>query len=163
MRSLTALALGMVLAGLPPVQRANKPGADPQTIETTHVKITTSTGAIVDNTIPLLVDVVPKPRMHVYAPGQEGYIAVALKLDAEPGVTTSAPQFPKPEKIFFKALNETQLVYSKPFRIIQNIAVTRTQKPSILKGSLRYQACDEKVCFVPKTVAVEWRIVPKPV
>jgi hypothetical protein len=27
----------------------------------------------------------------------------------------------------------------------------------VLKGSLRYQACDDRECYVPETVPVEWR------
>jgi len=26
----------------------------------------------------------------------------------------------------------------------------------VLRGSFRYQACDDKVCYVPETVPVEW-------
>jgi hypothetical protein len=27
----------------------------------------------------------------------------------------------------------------------------------VLKGSLRYQACDDRKCYVPETAPVEWR------
>ena len=36
------------------------------------------------------------------------------------------PRYPKAEKFFFEPLKETQLVYSKPFRITQPIVVTPT-------------------------------------
>ena len=32
----------------------------------------------------LIIDLTPKPKMHVYAPGQPGYIPVAVTLDATP-------------------------------------------------------------------------------
>jgi hypothetical protein len=27
----------------------------------------------------------------------------------------------------------------------------------VLKGAFRYQACDDRVCYPPETVPVEWR------
>jgi thiol:disulfide interchange protein DsbD len=111
----------------------------------------------------LFVDISPKPRMHVYAPGREGYIGVGLTLDANPAFTSATPQFPRAEKMFFAPLNEMQLVYTKPFRIVQPITVTPDlRKPLRVTGSLRYQACDDKVCFVPQTVGIEWTTASKP-
>ena len=148
-----------------------KPGADARTSETAQLKLTTSTGpqpAGAAEKLVLFLDIAPKPKMHVFAPGQEGYIAVALTLDGSSAFTSSPPQFPKAEKVFFKALNETQLVYSKPFRIVQEITFARgeraaptTDAPLTIKGSLRYQACDDKVCYLPKTVPIEWTVQRK--
>ena len=28
--------------------------------------------------------------------------------------------------------------------------------PVLLKGSFRYQACDDRECYIPKTVPLEW-------
>jgi DsbC/DsbD-like thiol-disulfide interchange protein len=150
-------------------QSAERPGADPHQSETKHLKLTTSVGpdTASGGKIQLLLDVVPKPKMHVYAPGQEGYITAALSLETAAGVTAGKPQFPKPEKVFFKPLNETQLVYSKPFRIVQDVAFARDAAaadrgaPVTIKGSLRYQACDDKVCYLPQTVPLQWTVAPK--
>jgi hypothetical protein len=157
---LLAMGLAALVAGWLPAQSGNGPGADPHTVETRHVKLTTSTGPAKDGRIALLLDVVPKPRMHVYAPGQDGYIVVTLTLAADPDVKASAPQFPPSEKLFLAPINETQLVYSKPFRIVQPIALTGASRTTI-KGTLRYQACDEKVCYLPQTVALEWSVGAK--
>jgi DsbC/DsbD-like thiol-disulfide interchange protein len=128
-------------------------------VETMHLKVTTtiSDKAAPGGKISLFVDVEPKPNMHVYAPGQDGYIVVTLTLEKDAAFTTATPKFPVPEKLLFEPLNETQLVYSKPFRIVQDI--TRTKKgPLTVKGTLRYQACDDKVCFRPTNVPVEWTL-----
>jgi DsbC/DsbD-like thiol-disulfide interchange protein len=55
-------------------------------------------------------------------------------------------------------LNETQHVYSKPFRITQPVVVTRDNagEPLTITGTVRYQACDDALCYVPQTVAVKW-------
>lgn len=126
-------------------------------IETMHVKVATSVKDAATRRATLVVDVEPKPRMHVYAPGQPGFIVVSLTLEKDPAFTAAAPKFPKPEKIVFAPLNETQLVYAKPFRIVQD--VTRTRRgPLTIKGTLRYQACDDTVCYRPTNVPLEWTV-----
>jgi DsbC/DsbD-like thiol-disulfide interchange protein len=131
--------------------------ADP--VETLHLKVTTSASnkPARGGQLSLFVDVEPKPSMHVYAPGQDGFIVVTLTLEKDAAFTAATPKFPTPEKLLFEPLNETQLVYSKPFRIVQDI--TRAKKgPLTIKGTLRYQACDDKVCFRPTNVPVQWTL-----
>jgi DsbC/DsbD-like thiol-disulfide interchange protein len=127
--------------------------------ETMHLKVITSVSdkPARGGQVSLFVDVEPKASMHVYAPGQDGFIVVTLTLEKDPAFTAATPKFPAPEKLVFEPLNETQLVYSKPFRIVENI--TRAKKgPLTIKGTLRYQACDDKVCFRPSSVPVEWTL-----
>jgi hypothetical protein len=95
--------------------------------------------------------------MHVYAPGQEGYIAITLTLDAAPGVTAGKAKYPAGEKYVMPALNETMLVYGKPFRITQDVTIA-ADAPRTIKGRVRYQACDDKICYLPKTIPVEWTV-----
>jgi hypothetical protein len=143
--------------------------AAPAAIETPQLTIVVSSAqgvAAPGTRVSLHVDVSPKPRMHVYAPAQKDYIPVSLTVDRSPEYTVHAPQFPAAEKFLFKPLNETQLVYSKPFRIVQDVTLART--PAVrarartpdgamaVTGTLRYQACDESVCYAPKNVPVRW-------
>ena len=130
-------------------------------IETAHLTVTVAAGAAKAGRVPLHVDVHPKERMHVYAPGQRGYIAITLTLDADAPVTLSGkPKYPAGEKVFMPALNETQLVYGKPFRITQDVTLRRSAGPGpvTVKGSLRYQACDDTICYKPTTLAVSWTL-----
>ena len=137
-------------------------GALAKPIETAHLVMTVS--ATPDSVAPgkkvtLALDVTPKPKMHVYSPGQDGYIAITLTLDANPAITTAKAKYPAGEKFFMPALNETQLVYDKPFRVTQDVTVrSRTAEPLTIKGKVRYQACDDKICYLPVTVPVEWKI-----
>ena len=109
----------------------------------------------------LFVDINPKPKMHVYSPEQKDYIPVSIALDANPAFKAERAVFPKPEKMFFAPLKETQLVYSKPFRIVQNI-VLKPQSSNVgeikITGTLRYQACDDAICYLPKDVPVSWTV-----
>jgi DsbC/DsbD-like thiol-disulfide interchange protein len=120
----------------------------------------------------LRVDVTPGPGMHVYAPGQSGYIPVALTLDATPDVRVVHPMtFPEPGTYYFAPLKETVRVYEKPFRLLQDVTLALTaslrQRAAAgetlrLTGALEYQACDDKVCYRPQTVPVEWTMTLVP-
>jgi DsbC/DsbD-like thiol-disulfide interchange protein len=132
-------------------------GVAPKAHETAHLTVTTSSSAQAGKAS-LFVDVAPKPMMHVYSPGQKGYIAITLTLDANPAFTAAKAKYPAGEKLFMKVLNETQLVYSKPFRITQDIRFVKPVPgaPLTIKGTLRYQACDDKICYLPQNVPVAW-------
>jgi DsbC/DsbD-like thiol-disulfide interchange protein len=131
--------------------------------ETRHLKITltpVTTTAVPGARVSLFVDVTPKPKMHVYAPDQKEYIPISLTLMPDDAFTAQPVKYPKPEKYFFAPLKETQLVYSKPFRIAQPVTVARTVTDPTLtvKGTLRYQACDDAICYVPQDIPVSWTI-----
>jgi DsbC/DsbD-like thiol-disulfide interchange protein len=137
--------------------------------ETAHLKLSTSVAPDVakpDARISLAVDVTPKPGVHVYAPGQDGYIAITLIVEPQQAFTkTGKAKYPDPEKLVLPALNETQLVYNKPFRITQDVTLAGANQlkqlgsgPLVIKGAVRYQACNDKICFLPLTVPVTWTV-----
>ena len=133
----------------------------PAPIETAHLTAAVSAGAAKAGKAPLHVDVRPRENMHVYAPGQPGYIAVTLTLDAgAPAAAVGKATFPAGEKYFMAALNETQIVYSRPFRITQDVRVKdgAPAGPVTITGTLRYQACDDKICYRPVTVPLTWTV-----
>lgn len=145
--------------------------AAPVPIETPHLTITAAppeSAAVPGARLELVVEVSPKPRMHVYSPEQKDYIPVALTLQQGPAFSIQPAVYPKPEKYFFAPLKETQLVYSKRFRITQPVTIARA--PALraaglvpgtgltITGKVRYQACDDTICYMPKEVPVSWRI-----
>lgn len=139
-------------------------GGEGPSIDTRHLTATLSVGQPVvgpGGRVSLLVDITPKPKMHVYSPQQKDYIPVSITLEANPAFRAERAVFPKPEKFFFEPLKETQLVYSKPFRIVQNI-VLKPQPSNVEEikviGTLRYQACDDAICYLPKDVPVSWTV-----
>jgi DsbC/DsbD-like thiol-disulfide interchange protein len=163
------LALLAALTAATSAQSPASPAAGPQApggarTETRHLTLTTwftpplttkSAGAL------LGVDVVLKPKMHVYAPDQpkdQDYIPIELTVAPGSGYRLQKPSFPPSEKLFFAPLKETQHVYSKPFRITQPIVLTRAigAESLTITGTVRYQACDDAICYVPQTVAVKW-------
>ena len=155
------LAAGIMAAGA-----SGRAGfsADP----TTTKHLTVSTSAIPAAVAPgarvsLVVEVAPKPTMHVYAPGQKDFIPVSLTLAASDAIKAETPQFPVAEKLEVKELGETHLVYTKPFRIVQAVtiaksALVRRSSTITVKGTLKYQACDTSICYAPVSVPVTWTL-----
>ncbi len=131
--------------------------------DTKHLTVTTSASAdaiALGKRLSLAVDVAPKPTMHVYSPGQDGYIGITLTLEADPSFTASKAKYPAGEKIYMPLLKETQLVYAKPFRIAQDVVArpARGAESLTIKGTLRYQACDDAICYLPTNVPVSWTV-----
>jgi hypothetical protein len=159
-RLLSTCLVAVLLTAQPRAQFAL---ADPSRIETKHLTITTSTStAAAGGKLSLYADVVPKPKMHVYAPDQSDYIPIALTVEPRPSVRLQPIRYPAAESFFFAPLNETQRVYSKPFRIEQPVIVGRDAPASlVLKGTIKYQACDDAICYLPQTVGVTWKVAVK--
>jgi len=112
-------------------------------------------------------DIVPGPRMHVYAPGKHPYQVVRTSIDPQPWLRVIPPTYPASEIYEFKPLDERVEVYTKPFRLVQDVTILATnevqkvlaQQTSVtITGRLDYQACDDTVCFVPQRVPVSWTV-----
>ncbi len=156
--------------------RTTRPAAQTgEPVETRHLIVTTSVSDRVvapGTRFSLLADVTPKAKMHVYSPEQHDYIPIALTLDEDPAFKSHPAIFPKPETEYFKPLDETQLVYSKPFRIVQDVTIAltpamreraRTAGATLtIKGTLKYQACDDAICYLPVNVPLAWTVTLKP-
>ena len=122
--------------------------------------------------VTLFVDVTPGPRIHVYAPGQQGYIPISLTLEPSPDYRLGAASYPTSREYLFAPLNERVQVFDRPFRILQDVTLALTpalrQRASAketltVKGTLEYQACDDKVCFRPDSVLLTWSIALTPI
>ncbi len=157
---LPILALSMLSGPLLGAAAVDATASGP-VVETRHLKITTSAVAAKPNRLSLFVDVTPKPKMHLYPPGQQGFSTITLTLDPNPAFTAAPVRFPPAEKIVLEAVHETQFIYAKPFRIVQDLTLTEGRagaSPLVVKGSLRYQACDDRICYLPQTVPLTWSI-----
>lgn len=144
-----------------------KPAKAPRTVDARQLSVTISqsaTSASPGARLSLYVDVRPKPTMHVYAPEQAGgYIRIALDLDETKAFRAAAPIFPKASNYYFEPLKETFKVFNAPFRIRQDITLAGPagKRPLTITGTLRYQACDDLVCYRPDQVRVSWTVAPR--
>ena len=121
--------------------------------------------------VTLFVDLKPKPGMHVYAPGQTGYIPVSIALDPSADFKVGPAKFPPPGSYYFAPLKETVKVYDKPVRILQDVTLglaadlrkrATAKETLVITGALTYQACDDKVCYLKETIPVSWSMTLTP-
>jgi peroxiredoxin len=115
----------------------------------------------------LVLDVRPAAGVHVYAPGVNGYKPIALAIEPQPAVVIRGTQYPKAEEYYFKPLKERVPVFQRPFRIVQDIATDASPEGQALlkgvtaltiKGTLSYQACDDRECFAPQSMPLTWTV-----
>ena len=112
--------------------------------------------------VTLFVDVTPKPKMHVYAPGAKDYLPIALVLNS-PGVRAGRLTYPPSQDLYFEPTREHVPVYEKPFRLAQAVVIGAGAKPGtlIITGVLKYQACDDAICYNPIEAPVSWTVTVK--
>jgi len=117
--------------------------------------------------IALSLQIELKPGMHVYAPGVQGYIPIDWQLEeGGPAAKRHEFKYPAPEMLRLEAIGETVPVYRGHVTIVREItfgqeaALKPLVSPAgelVIKGTFRYQACDDKKCYVPQDVRLEWR------
>lgn len=115
--------------------------------------------------IALVLDLTLKPKMHVYAPGVEGYIPIDWTMNDSEAWTTHDVAYPKPEILFLPAIEEKVPVYKDTFRLTRDITIgpDAKVKPALnaegkftVEGTLRYQACDDRLCYIPQVLKLTW-------
>jgi len=111
----------------------------------------------------LSVRIVPNPGIHVYAPGNPENIPVSVTVTPLAGLTADAPKFPKAEDFFFGPTAENLKVYTKPFVVtvsmkVESAAAGTSAREVAVAGAVRYQACDDRVCFPPQSAPFEARV-----
>ena len=62
-------------------------------------------------------------------------------------------------------------MYDKPVRVLQDVTLglsadlrkrATAKETLVITGSLTYQACDDKVCYLKETVPVSWTVTLSP-
>jgi DsbC/DsbD-like thiol-disulfide interchange protein len=161
-RILAVLVGALIVAGTAPGAQAPlfEPEGSKRGPARLAVAISADTPAVVPGRpVTLRLDMLPAPGIHVYAPGNSDYIPISVTLIAPAGVQVHAPVYPAGEDYVFGELKETVKVYSRAFQVRQPVVVTRAAAKAAggsltIAGSVRYQACDDRVCFPPATVPV---------
>jgi hypothetical protein len=118
--------------------------------------------------ISLVLDVQLGPRLHVYAPGvKSDYIPIGWTMKESPALVTRPVSYPAAKMLRLEAIRETAPVYQGSFRLLRDVTITRDAalKPLLdgegkltMEGALKYQACDDKVCYPPETVPLHWTL-----
>jgi hypothetical protein len=147
-----------------PVQSVAVPGPVQQS---THLAVRTSVERprTAGGPTTLVLEITPAPKVHIYAPGQQGYIPVELTLEASPLYSPGPASYPEAETVMLPAIQEKARVYNQRFQVKQPIALAPPSSGNGPKGRtidvvgrLRYQACDDLVCYRPETLTVVWTV-----
>jgi hypothetical protein len=146
----------------------------PMTANTAHLTMSASISdaqAAPGERLAIVVNVTPRPGMHLYAPGKHSYQVVQLTIDPQPWLRPQATVYPASQIYHFKPLNERVEVFMKPFQLRRDLTLLATPEAqkllggmttATITGALEYQACDDKVCFNPSRVPVSFAVTLKP-
>jgi hypothetical protein len=144
-------------------------GAVSTTVKNPRISVTaSSSNAVVraGERIRLILDVQLPRTMHVYAPGVQGYIPIDWKLNDSAAFEAIAFQYPPSKTVHLPAIQETVPVYENAFSLQREIVMAQPAalKPLlsgstfVVEGSFRYQACDDKKCYIPETIPLKWTL-----
>jgi thioredoxin:protein disulfide reductase len=101
-------------------------------------------------------------RLHVQSdrPRDPSLIPTVLTVEAPAGVRVTNLIYPEPSDFTLEGETEPLAVFDNEFVVGAEIQLD----PSVpigsltIPGRLRYQACDDKVCFQPRTERFEWEV-----
>ena len=140
------------------------------------------------NRLSLVVEFDLPPKMHLYAPGVEGYTPLFLAIEPDYRFQIHDLQYPDPDILYLPAIKERVPVYHGKVRVIQEVTLTADYTDEWVKkgvitissrldpddpgpyfilsggdhleirGTLSYQACDDKICYLPEQMPVKFQI-----
>jgi hypothetical protein len=98
------------------------------------------------------------PKMHVYAPGVQGYKPIEWSMAGRRELGAAKPDFPPSRMLRLPAIGETVPVYEEPCgsRVNSASGVERRRWSAIVEGLFRYQACDDKGVLRAEQVPLKW-------
>jgi hypothetical protein len=110
--------------------------------------------------------------MHVYAPGVEHYIPIDWRMADSKAWNSLPVSYPPSRMLKLPAIKETVPVFDGHFQMTREIVIGQeanlapalsSDRTLAVEGSFRYQACDDKQCYLPTTLPLQWSfIVEKP-
>jgi DsbC/DsbD-like thiol-disulfide interchange protein len=145
-----------------------RPGVTRSEVEGKQLKLEAAASNLVvaaGQRVSLTLDIEMKPHVHVYAPGVEGYIPIDWKMKESDAAAAHEVSYPASEKLHLAAIDETVPVYRDHFRLTRDITIGQDAKvrPVLdssgkftVEGTLRYQACDDRICYIPQELVVKW-------
>lgn len=158
------------LAGLLAKDYGIAPGSAKGTPQAKHVKITTtaSTEKISHGQrILLAVEIEMAKGLHLYAPGVEGYIATEWKMPETPLAKAHEVVYPKSRVLYLEAIKEKVPVFEGKIRLLRDVTMGPDKalrgamgegNKVIIEAGLRYQACNDRLCYPPETVPLKWEL-----
>jgi peroxiredoxin len=143
-------------------------GVEKTRLDTQHLVLTSSAseGTVAPGRrVTLIVEIDPKSKMHVYAPGVKGYIPVDWQMTDFGAISATAARYPPSQMLNLPVIKETVPVYVKHTRITRDIVIGQENEIAstigsdnmlTVEGIFKYQACDDKECYLPKAIPLKW-------
>jgi hypothetical protein len=152
----TLLAIVLVAAGL---GSAQTPGKAPTLTMAPVPPVTAQRAA--QTKVDLLFRVPPGYHVNSNAPKSEFLIPTALKMDLPTDIILGKIEYPAGEDRSFPFSPDEKLsVYSGDFTIAVAVHPLHSVVPGkyVMRGVLRYQACDNAACYPPKNLPVNFEV-----
>jgi thioredoxin:protein disulfide reductase len=137
-------------------------GAQVQRPRAEVTPIVTAADVKAGSTVAVLLKVKLPKDVHVQAdkPRDPSLIATALTIDAPAGVSVEKVTYPSATELSQQGRREKLLVFGPEFEIKVRLVVA-TSVPSgelVVPGRLRYQACNDTMCFPPTRADTQWTL-----
>ena len=144
-----------------------------QDIKAPHLQLTlaqSDRSVIPGGRVSLIAEIELPPNVHVYSPEEQGYKPIQLTLQRLPGIELQPVVYPNSKVLYLEAIQEHVPVFEGKFRISQDLTVTPPKASDAIRtvfskegtisitGDLKYQACDQTVCYPPTSVPVKWQL-----
>jgi len=116
----------------------------------------------VGQTVTLVLSVELPDDIHVQSdqPRDPYVIPTLLSFTLPEGLTVQEITYPESSDFLLEDWDEPLAVFDHEFTIEVQLALDADLSPGevVVPGSFLYQACDDRICFPPKTAGVEWRM-----
>ncbi len=137
-------------------------GAQLKRIPAEIVPLVESDGVRAGTTVRAALQVTLPEGFHVQsnAPRDPSLIATELTLEPPAGIRGAEVVFPEAVEFKQEGLPEPLIVFDRHFTVGAQFALAADLAPGshTVPFTLRYQACDDKVCYAPSTARGEWTL-----
>jgi len=154
------LPIIMLLATVgPAMAQGNRPRA---TLVASTPEVTLAAGST--TIVSLRVELPAGVHVQAHQPNDPLLIPTVLTVDAPAGVTVASVRYPSPAELKQTGQPEALLVLGPVFDISVTLAVAADTPGGMrsVPAVLRYQACNDEVCFPPARVASAWTLNVSP-
>jgi hypothetical protein len=112
-------------------------------------------------TVPITFNVVGGYHINSNHPKSDYLIPTALKVDATTDIVIGKTTYPDGQDMSFAFAPDEKLnVYTGDFKVDVLVRPLSSVQPGkyIVRGTLKYQACDNKACYPPKNLPVSFDV-----
>jgi DsbC/DsbD-like thiol-disulfide interchange protein len=118
------------------------------------------TGQVLAITIKFKLD----ENWHIYGkPIPDGYIPLTIDFEPNPNISLDSFEFPNTTKITLESINETFSILPGEFTLKSFLRIDKRPQfgSYLLNISIKFQACDNKICMPPEEIKFQFPLIIK--